>query len=56
MHECLEIVDRGKAIEEEELKPWEKCLLIVKDKISGCPKSLTIVLANKAVFYKSYFY
>ncbi len=47
VYECLEVVDSGKVIEEEELKPWEKSLPLVKDKISGCPKSLTIVLANK---------
>lgn len=47
MYECLELVDREKVIDEEELKPWKKNLPIVKEKISGCPKSITIVLANK---------
>ena len=47
IYECLKKVDSSKMIDDESLKPWEKGLPVVKDTISGCPKTLTIVLANK---------
>ncbi len=47
IYECLKKGDSSKTIEAEILKPWEKGLPVAKDSISGCPKTLTIVLANK---------
>ncbi|MEN8251018.1 MAG: DEAD/DEAH box helicase family protein [Bacteroidota bacterium] len=47
IYECLEVGGSSKTIDNEEMKPWEKGLPIAKDSISGCPKTLTIVLANR---------
>jgi len=47
IYECLKKVDSRKTIDDESLKPWKKGLPMAKDNIIGCPKKITIILANK---------
>ncbi len=50
VYEYLQQTDSGKTSEiglKQELKPWEKGLPIAQDIIVDCPRSITIVLANR---------